>query len=56
MRSSIEKTFKIFSDVKWYEKIIKLTTGHGEDYTTVCLLDYDYMKNYYRLIADDLSR
>ena len=56
IRSSIEKTFKIFSDIKWYKRIRKLTTGHGEDYTTGCLLDYDYMKNYYRLIADDLSR
>ena len=56
IRSSIEKTFKIFSDIKRYEKIRKLTTGHGEDYTTGCLLDYDYKKNYYRLIADDLSR
>ena len=33
------------------EKIRKLTTGQGEDYTTECLLDYDYTKNHYRLIA-----
>ena len=33
----------------------KLTTGQG-DYTTGCLLDYDYIKNNYRLIAVDLSR
>ena len=38
-----------------YEKIRKLTTGKGEDYTTRCLLDYDYIKNYYRLLAFDLS-
>ena len=25
-------------------------------YTNGCLLDYDYIKNYYRLIAFDLSR
>ena len=37
-----------------YEKIRKLTTGKGEDYTTRCLLDYDYIKNY-RLLAFDLS-
>ena len=28
----------------------------GEDYTTVCLLDYEYIKNHYRLITVDLSR
>ena len=27
-----------------------------EDYTTECLLEYEYIKNYYRLIAPDLSR
>ena len=34
----------------------KLTTRQGEDYITGCLLDYDYIKNHYRLIAVDLSR
>ena len=33
----------------------KLTTGQGEDYTTECLLDYDDVKNHFRLIAVDLS-
>ena len=37
------------------KKFKKLTTGKGEDYTTECLLDYDYIKNHYRLIAVDLS-
>ena len=46
----------IGSKIKWYQKIRKLTTGQGEDYTTGCLLDYDYIKNHYRLIAIDLSR
>ena len=31
-------------------------TRQGKDYTTGCLLDNDYIKNYYRLIAVDLSR
>ena len=43
-------------DIKRYEEIRKLTTGQGEDYITGCLLDYDYIKNHYRLIAVDLSR
>ena len=44
------------SDIKRSEEIRKLTTGQGEDYNTGCLLDYDYIKNHYRLIAVDLSR
>ena len=42
--------------IKRYEEIIKLTTGQGEDYTTGCLLEYNHIKNHYRLIAVDLSR
>ena len=42
--------------MKRYEEIRKLTTEKGEDYTTACLLDYDYLKNQYKLIAIDLSR
>ena len=30
-------------------------TGQGDDYTTVCLLDYPYFKKY-KLIAIDLSK
>ena len=44
------------SDIKRFEEIGKLTTGQRADYTTGCLLDYDYIKNYYRVIAVDLSR
>ena len=36
---------EIDSGLKRYEEIRKLTTGHGGDYTTGCLLDYDYIKN-----------
>ena len=46
----------IDSDIKRYKEIWKLTTRHGEDYTTGCLLDYDYIKNHYRLIVVDASR
>ena len=42
--------------MKRYKEIRKLTTGQGEDYTTGCLLDYDYIKSKYRLMAVDLSR
>ena len=46
----------IDSDIKRYEEIRKLTTGWGKDYTSECLLDYDFIKNDYILIAVDLSR
>ena len=41
--------------MKQYKKIRKLTTGQDEDYTTGCLLYYDYIKNHYRVIPVDLS-
>ena len=43
-------------DIKRYEEIRKSTTRQGEDYITGCLLDYDYIKNHFRLTAVDLSR
>ena len=46
----------IDSDIKRYEEIRKLTRGQDEDYTTGCLLDYDHVKNNYKLIAVHLSR
>ena len=46
----------IDSHIKPYGEIRKLRTGQGEDYTTGCLLYYDYIKNHYRLIAVNLSR
>ena len=37
------------------ENIRKIATGQGDDYTTGCLLGYIYFKNYYKMIAVDLS-
>ena len=34
----------------------KLTTIQSENYTTGDLLDYDYIKNHYKIIAIDMSR
>ena len=39
-----------------YENIRKIATGQWQDYTTGCLLDYIYFKNYYKMIAVDLSK
>ena len=38
-----------------YVNIRNIATGQGDDYTTGCLLDYIYFKNYYKTIAVDLS-
>ena len=39
-----------------YDNIRKSSTGQGDDYTTGCLLDYIYFKNYCKMIAVDLSK
>ena len=39
-----------------YESIRKISAGQGDDYTTGCLLDYDYFIKYYQMIAMDLSK
>ena len=46
----------IKNDKITYENIRKIPTGQGDDYTTGCLLDYTYFKNYYKMIAIDLSK
>ena len=46
----------INSDFKTYENIRKIVTGQGDDYATGCLLDYFYFKDYYKMIAIDLSK
>ena len=39
-----------------YDNIWKIATGQGDDYTTVCLLDYNYFNSYYKMTATDLSK
>ena len=39
-----------------YGNIRKIATGQGDDYTTGCLLDYIYFKNYCKMIAVNLSK
>ena len=43
-------------DIKTYENIRKIATGHGEEYTIGCLLDYPYFKENYKMIAIGLSK
>ena len=42
--------------IKRYDELRKVSTGHGDDYTTGYLLDYAYFKDNYRLTAVDLSK
>ena len=42
--------------VKQYDEIRNIATGQGDDYTTECLLDYQYFKDHYNLISVDLSK
>ena len=46
----------INDSIKQYNKIRKISTGQGDDYTTGCLLDFAYFEKNYRLIAADLSK
>ena len=46
----------IESDIEKYRELKKVIIGKGEDYTTGSLLDYDYFKKHYKLIAVDLSK
>ena len=39
-----------------YDNIWKIARSQGHDYTTGCLLDYDYFKSYYKMIVIDTSK
>ena len=41
--------------MRTYDNIGKITTGQGDDYTTGCLVDYNYFKKH-KMIAIDLSK
>ena len=41
---------------KQYDEIRKISTGYGDDYITVFLLNYAYFKDNYKLTAVDLSK
>ena len=46
----------IESDIEKYRELKKLMIGKGEDYTTGSLLDFNYFKKHYKLVAVDLSK
>ena len=39
-----------------YGNVRKIDTDQGDDYTTGCLLEYACFRNYYKMIAIDLSK
>ena len=43
-------------DLITYNSIQKISAGQGDDYSSGCLLDYNYFKNCYQMIAIDLSK
>ena len=46
----------INDQIRKYDEIRKIVTGKGDDYTTRCLLDYQYYIDHYRPIAVNLSQ
>ena len=44
------------NDIRAYDSIQKSSTGQGEDYTTGCLLDYNYLQEHYKMISLDLNK
>ena len=45
----------ISDEIRKYDELRKVTTGKGDDYTTGCLLDYKFFKNYHLITACNLS-
>ena len=46
----------INSNYKTYENVRRIATVRGDDYTTGCLLDFSYFKEYHKMIAIHLSK
>ena len=46
----------INDQINKYDEIKKIATGQRDDYTTECLLHYQFFKDHYKLIAVDLSK
>ena len=46
----------IKNDQRTCDNIQKIAVGQGDNDATVCLLDYPYFKEHYKLIVLDLSK
>ena len=47
---------QVKNDLRTYDSTRKIPTGHGDDYTTGCLLDYNYFKDHFKMIATDFIK
>ena len=47
---------QVENNLRTYDCIRKIATDQEGDYTTGCLLDYNYFEKYYKMIAIDLSK
>ena len=44
------------NNFRTYHNIWEIDTSQEDDYTTVCLLEYNYTNHYYKMIPIDLSK
>ena len=44
------------NNIRTYDYIRRILIGQGGDQATGCLLDYNYFKEHYKMIAIDLSK
>ena len=47
---------QVKNDLRTYDSTRKIPTGQGDDYTTGCLLDYNYFKDHFKMIATDFIK
>ena len=47
---------QVKNNLRKLDSVRKIATGQGDDYTIGCLSDYNYLKNYYKMIAIDLNK
>ena len=55
----MEKAFLISQlngNMRRYDNIRKIATGQGDNYTTGCLLDFNYFREHYKMKSIDLSK
>ena len=55
----MEKAFLISllnGNMRRYDNIRKIATGQGDNYTTGCLLDFNYFREHYKMKSIDLSK
>ena len=55
----MDKTFlisKLINDLRTYDNIQKIVIVQWDNYTTGCLLDYNYFNKYYKMTVMDLNK